>query len=203
MTETLFALVAEWGIGVILAATFLSCLFVPMPSSALMLAGGAFAAAGDLVAWQAFAAAWIGAVAGDQAGFRLGRLGGPAVNGLIDRKPARARMRARAARALDRHGGLAVFFSTWAVAPLGPWVNLVAGATGLGWLRFTLWDAAGEAIWVTLYTGLGYTFATRIEDLAALTGNAAGFAAAAVLAVGLGALLLARRRRRRPARPAG
>ena len=196
MTGSLFALVADWGIVVILAATFLSCLFVPIPSSALMLAGGAFAAAGDLVVWQAFAAAWTGAVSGDQTGFRVGRLGGPAVNRLIDRAPRRARMRARAARALDRHGGLAVFFSTWAVAPLGPWVNIVAGATGLGWLRFTLWDAAGEAIWVTLYTGLGYAFASRIGDLATLTGNAAGFAVAAALAAGLGALLLARRRQR-------
>jgi membrane protein DedA with SNARE-associated domain len=90
-----------------------------------------------------------------------------------------------------------VFFSTWLVAPLGPWVNLAAGATGMGALRFTFWDALGEAIWVAIYVGLGYVFAANIDALSAVLGNAVAAITALAVAAGLGALLV-RAARKRP-----
>ena len=58
MTETVFALVSSWGPWVIFASAFLSCLALPIPTSLMMLTGGAFAAAGDLALWQVVAAAF-------------------------------------------------------------------------------------------------------------------------------------------------
>jgi membrane protein DedA with SNARE-associated domain len=98
---------------------------------------------------------------------------------------------------VERWGGLGVFFSTWLVAPLGPWVNLAAGATGMGAVRFTVWDAIGDAIWVAIYVGLGYAFATNIDALSAILGNAAAAITALAVAGGLG-LLLVRAARKRP-----
>ncbi|MEZ5769847.1 MAG: VTT domain-containing protein [Paracoccaceae bacterium] len=113
--------------------------------------GGALAAAGDLALWQVVAAAWTGAVLGDQAGFLIGRFGGTPVVDRLARSPARAAVLARARALVDRRGGVGVFLSTWAVAPLGPWVNFIAGATGLGWLRFSVADVIGEVIWSRLH----------------------------------------------------
>ncbi len=189
MTETLLNLVSSYGALVIFLSCFLSCLLLPIPSSILMLTGGAFVASGDLVGWQVAGAAWLGAVLGDQTGFRLGRFGTAPLDRLVARDPRRARLARRAQALVDRQGGLGVFFSTWLFAPLGPWVNIIAGAARLGWLRFTLWDAAGEAIWVGLYVGLGYAFAGQIEMVAELTGSVSGLIAAGVVALVLGLYL--------------
>ncbi|UWQ15725.1 DedA family protein [Aliiroseovarius sp. M344] len=185
MTDAVFALLSTYGPWVVFASAFLSCLAVPIPTSLMMLAGGAFAAAGDLALTNVVSAAFAGAVIGDQTGYSLGRYGGRDMLDRLARSPARKAVLTRAQGFTDRHGGKGVFLSTWAVAPLGPWVNFAAGATGLNWLRFTIWDILGETIWVTLYVGLGYGFAARIESLASLLGNLAGFLVAAVVAAGM------------------
>lgn len=183
MTETVFRLVADWGALIIFASAFLSCLALPIPTSLMMLTGGAFSAAGDLALWQVALAAWIGAVAGDQAGFLIGRLGGAPLIARLARAPARASVLARARAVVDRHGGTGVFLSTWAIAPLGTWVNFIAGATGLDWRRFTLADVLGEVVWIVLYVGLGYAFAAHVALLADLLGNAVGLVAALCVAL--------------------
>lgn len=196
MTEALFALVTGYGVAAIAVATFLSCLALPIPSSLMMLAGGGFAASGDLALAPVAGAAFGGAVLGDQTGFRLGRFGTTRLAGWIDRSPARAALLRRAHVVVERWGTTGVFFSTWAAAPLGPWVNFAAGAAGMNGWRFTLWDTAGEAIWVTVYVGLGYAFASNLDVLAGVLTNAAGALTAALIALVLGALLLRRRRDR-------
>lgn len=196
MTETLFALVSVYGLGIIAAMTFLSCLALPVPSSLAMLAGGAFVASGDLVGWQVVAAALIGAILGDQLGYHLGRWGGPPLIAQIEHAPQRARLIARGRRMIDRWGGLGVYFTTWAMSPLGPYVNALAGALGMGRLRFTLYDTVGEATWVFLYVGLGYAFASRISLLADLASSTVGFLSAGTVAVFLGVLLWRRVRNR-------
>jgi membrane-associated protein len=184
MSEVVFSLVTSWGPWVIFASAFLSCLALPIPTSLMMLTGGAFVAAADLSMWQVVLAAFTGAVLGDQAGFLIGRYGGTPVVERLARAPARRAVLERARALVDRRGGIGVFFSTWAIAPLGPWVNFIAGATGLGWARFTLADVLGEAIWVTLYVGLGYLFASQISTVAEVMGDAMGLTAGLAVAIG-------------------
>jgi membrane-associated protein len=197
VSDLLFSLVSTYGTLVIAVTTFLSCLALPIPASFVMLAGGAFAASGDLALGAVVAAAFGGAVIGDQAGFRAGRYGGRKLETRIGRAPARAALLARARAFVERWGVAGVFFSTWLVAPLGPWVNLAAGAAGMGAWRFTFWDALGEAIWVAIYVGLGYAFAANIGALSSVLGNAVASVTAIAIAAGLGVLLV-RAARRRP-----
>lgn len=185
MTDAFFGLVSSYGAAILFVSCYLSCLFIPIPSSLLMLAGGAFVASGDLVLWQVVTGAYLGAVLGDQTGFRLGRFGDDVLIRLTRGRPARERVLDRARKMVARRGGPGVFFSTWLVAPLGPWVKLIAGATGLGWVRFTLWDAAGEAIWVTVYVALGYAFAGQITFVGDVLSNAVASLAALIVAGGL------------------
>lgn len=203
MTDTVFALVTAWGALVIFASSFLSCLALPIPTSLMMLSGGAFVASGDLALWQVIAGAWGGAIVGDQTGYLIGRYGGAPLVGRIARTPARRAVLTRARALVDRRGGLGVFFSTWLFAPLGPWVNFIAGTTGLSWLRFSIWDVLGETIWVAVYVGLGYGFASRIEELSDLLGSAVGLlaalAVAAAMAVWIRGALKAQRAKARQA----
>ncbi len=190
MNEVLFGFVSTYGLPVVAVAAYLSCLAVPIPTFAVMLAGGAFAATGDLVLWQVIATAYVAAVLGDQTGFQIGRWGGPSIIATLERNSTRARLIERAQETIRSWGGIGVFFSTWLFAPLGPWVNLVAGAVRLSWARFTAWDAAGEAIWVTLYVSLGFVFAERLPELSDLVGEWAGLITSATVMVSLGILIV-------------
>lgn len=189
MSSAYFAVIADWGVPVLALATFLSCLAVPVPTSLMMLAAGAFAASGDLSLASAALAAFAGAVLGDQAGFGLGRSGGQALSGWIARRPARALLMQRAGAGLARRGATAVFLSRWLFSPLGPYVNLLAGAARMNWGRFTLAGSAGEAVWVALYVGLGYAFGGQIAMIAELAANAVGLLTSAVLAAVFGLAL--------------
>ncbi|MCG3268714.1 DedA family protein [Yoonia sp. I 8.24] len=171
MTDFFFGLVATWGLVVIGASAYFSCLAVPVPTFAVMLSGGAFAAAGDLVLWQVLAVAYIAAICGDQTGFQLGRLGGRWLDARLASRPNRAALFARAQQIVDRWGSIGVFFSTWAAAPLGPWVNFAAGAARFNPWKFLIWDTLGEAIWVTGYVMLGYYFATNLDALTTLVND--------------------------------
>lgn len=185
MTEILFALVPVWGGWILVGATFLSCLAVPLPSSLLMLAGGAFAASGDLTLWSVVLAAWVGAVVGDQAGYVLGHFGKQIWRDRPGPGPGTLAILTRARAFLQQRGGLAVFLSRWLVSPLGPYINLLAGAGGLSWPRFSLGSLAGEAVWVALYVALGWMFSAQIEAVANLTGNVVGLLASLAIVLGL------------------
>lgn len=197
MTDWLLALVPAWGPWLLAAVNFASCLALPVPASIMMLAAGGFVAAGDIAGATAGAAALAGAVAGDQAGYLAGRAGG---GGLLARLSARAAPLSRAQAMLASRGGVAVFLSRWLVSALGPYVNLAAGAAGTPWLRFTLWGAAGEAVWVGLYLSVGYTFAGNLTGAVAMAGNLLGLMAAGAVALGLGAWLVTLARAERTGR---
>ncbi|MEJ6398089.1 DedA family protein [Yoonia sp. 208BN28-4] len=186
MSETILALVADYGVGIVFTVTFLSCLALPVPSSLLMLASGGFAATGDLSLTAVFGAAFGGAILGDNSGYWIARGLGDRFHAWLDRAPKRAALLARTKAFMARWGGSSVFFSCWLVAPLGPYVNYVSGLSRLRWIRFALWGIAGEIVWVSLYVGLGYSFADSITEVASVLGNASGLICAALGTVVLG-----------------
>lgn len=183
MSETIFALVSAYGSLIIFASAFLSCLALPIPTSLMMLSGGAFISTGDLTFSEVILAAFIGAVLGDQTGYVMGRLGGAPLVERVARAPKRALLVNRARRTVAERGGLGVFLSTWLFAPLGPWVNFIAGAGGLSWARFTVADVLGEIVWVTIYVSLGVAFSQSITEIADVMGNVLGLLAALAVVI--------------------
>jgi membrane-associated protein len=186
MTAWLLALVPQYGLWLLAATTFLSCLALPFPASILMLTAGGFAAAGDLVLWQAFMAAAAGGIAGDQLGYWAGRGLGASLLTRLRKDPARDKLLVRADALMDRRGVLAVFLSRWLLSPLGPWVNLIAGSTSYGWLRFSLAGVAGESVWAGLYVGAGYGFGGNVEAASEMLGSVLGLVGAVGAVVVLG-----------------
>lgn len=190
MTDWLLALVPQYGLWLLAAATFCSCLALPFPASILMMTAGGFVAAGDLALLPTFAAATAGGITGDQLGFWAGRKIGRPLLSRLRRDPARDKLLARAVKMLERRGILAVFLTRWLFSPLGPWVNLTTGSTGYPWARFTAAGIAGEAVWSGLYVGIGYAFAGNIAAASDMLGSVLGLLASAAAAVILGLWLL-------------
>jgi membrane protein DedA with SNARE-associated domain len=162
-----------------------------------MLATGALVASGDMDLVPLLVLGIGGAVLGDQAGFALGRLGGEWVRDAAGRWSALSSALGRAEDLSKRWGASSVFLSRWLVSPLGPYVNLAAGMAGVSWFVFTIAGVAGEAIWVSLYIGLGIAFSTSIQALSDVLGLFSWFLIAAGVTVLIGWRLLVALRARR------
>ena len=198
MTDLLLLWVSDYGVLVISLTTLLSCFALPLPSSLMMMAGGAFAAAGDLVLWQLCAGAFLGAFSGAEISYYIARKHGGARlwQWLRQRKEA-ANLLTQAESLLDRHGGWAVYLTRWLFAPMGPYVNLIAGATQMPWRRVVLADLTGGITWVAVYVSLGYAFGNQIEALSDTLGSVLGALTAGVVTVLLGLALWRKRREQR------
>lgn len=189
MTETLLALVPEWGALLIALVNFLACLALPLPASLFMLAAGAFAAAGDLAVLPLWIGAICGALLGDQCGFWMGRGFGPRILARLRRRRRTAALVNRAVSWLDKRRLPAIFLSRWLVSALCPYVNFSAGAARITWAGFTLPAVAGTCIWVSIYIGLGYSFSSHIQELGSVLGNLAAAIASGVIAAVIGRTL--------------
>lgn len=186
MNDWLLLQLAAYGIPLLFITTYLSCLAVPVPSSLMMLAAGAFIASGDLPLSSTAIAALAGAILGDQTGYGLGRFGSAPVDKHLATRPKSAALFTRAQEFTSKWGGLGVYFSRWLVSPLGPYVNFASGLTRHRWAGFTFWGVLGEMTWVTLYIGLGFTFAQNIGAVAEIAADISGVLAAGLVTVALG-----------------
>lgn len=186
MTDWLLLQMALWGAPLLFVVNFLSCIAVPIPASMVMLTAGAFIATGDLVFGYVWAAAFIGAVLGDQAGFKIGQGGGNRLATFIAADPKRADLFNQAEKFTHKHGGLGIFLTRWALSPLGPYANFAAGAVAMHRGKFTIWGTAGEFVWVTMYLGLGYIFSNQLGTVASYASDISGLLAAGAVALGLG-----------------
>ncbi|AUH63612.1 DedA family protein [Paracoccus zhejiangensis] len=155
MTEWLEALLPQWGPLLLAASAFLSCLMVPLPTSALLIAAGALGGTGHLDLPVLVAGAWLGAAAGDLTAFSLAHRLGPRLEAMGGRRKA---LFDRARQFITHRGPIAVFLARWLITPLGPASNYVAGATGMKPARFVAASVPGEFLWVVTQMGAGYLF---------------------------------------------
>lgn len=196
MSDWLLQLIAHYGAPVLGLVTFASCLALPVPASLVMLAAGAFAAAGDLSLGAVWLLALAGALLGDQTGFRLGRLASSPIKAALSIRPRRRALYTRAKAYIRANGSSGIFLTRWLFSPLGPYANFAAGAAGFGWARFSTAAAAGEVIWVSVYLALGFAFGQNLEMAADLASQLIGFLAALGGALFLGRWLLRLTRKR-------
>lgn len=184
MTDLLH-LISQYGLSIVMLTTMLACLMLPAPATPVLLAAGTLTGTGHLHLPEIFAAALIGAIAGDVLACLIAREIAPR---LIRNSPRRAAIFARAQQLLDRRGDLALFLGRWLISPLGPALNYVAGMAGFPLPRFILASAAGEAVWAALYLGIGHLFGRNYR--AAAHDIADGSIAIMVLVIGCAVALI-------------
>ena len=159
---------APWGYLVVGLAVFLENSIgagLVVPGETLVILGGFYARIGSppLVLPVVTLIAVVFAVLGDNVGYVLGRRYG---RGILERVGPRVGLSAAKLAAADRyyasHGGKTVFLGRFipVVRSVG---FILAGAAGLPWRRFIVYDVAGAAIWATGHTVLGYLIGASYE----------------------------------------
>ncbi|MFN8638759.1 MAG: DedA family protein [Dehalococcoidia bacterium] len=195
MSSFVLDLVATYGAPALCVALLVSAVGVPLPGTVLLLMAGALISTGDLDIWQVLIFGTIGAVAGDQVGYWIGRASSTWVKDELTRLLDADVHIERAETMLGRWGWIAVFLTRWLITPLGPWVNVGSGSIEYSWAWFVAWGTLGEALWVGIYVTAGALFADRVQAVGDLVSSSGWVLAGLTLAVLIGWQLVQRARR--------
>lgn len=172
---------------------------VPVPGETVLILGAVYAGSGRLSIVLVVLLGFLGAVVGDNIGFALGRFGG---RRLVERwgryillTPERLD---KATAFFERHGGKVIVIARF-VEGLRQANGIVAGTTGMHWAKFLAFNALGAALWVGVWSAVGYFSGNHITSIYDTASQYSTYLAAAV-AAGIIALIVRHllRRGRRP-----
>jgi membrane-associated protein len=186
MNDQLLAAVSQYGSPALFGIVAIAALGVPLPITLLLIVAGSMISQGAMDLWWAIGAAGAGSILGDQAGYAIGRWGGPAVVAKLSRLLGKnVDLPAMEAKARN-WGGPGIFVTRWIFGALGPWINLASGTAGYPWHWFLFWDALGEITGAAVYISLGRFFSDRVIALQAVLGDLTWAFAALAAAIFLG-----------------
>ena len=191
MPLTLASLTSHVGYVALVLLVAVESAGVPVPGETALIAAGLLAASHKLNIAVVIVLAAAAAIAGDNAGYQLGRrLGRRALTRSGRLESVRRSMLERSERFFERHGPKAVFLGRW-VAGLRVWASWLAGATHMPWGTFIFWNALGGIAWATSVGLAAYALGRAAADVFKTAGE--GIAIAVVLALAV-AIVIARRR---------
>ena len=193
-----FSLSGWWVAGTVFALALVECaLFFGFvfPAEIAVILGGVLCSRGNVELWQAIPAAVLGAIIGDSLGYALGsRFGAP----FLERKMGKRWAVVQAA--LLKHGAAAVFFGRFS-AFLRAAIPSAAGAAGIPYAKFLLWNVIGGVVWGTGFTLLGYAGGESYHAILGYAGEAGWIVLGLAVAIIVAAVVWRRRfRHRSPAR---
>ncbi|HEX3688293.1 MAG TPA: DedA family protein [Solirubrobacteraceae bacterium] len=174
---------------------------VPVPGETVLILGAVYAGTGRLNIVLVALLGFCGAVIGDNAGFAIGHFGGRPLAERYGRyvflTPERLD---KATGFFERHGGKVIVIARF-VEGLRQANGIIAGMTGMPWQRFLIFNAIGAALWVAVWTTVGYASGSHIDAIYATATRYSAYiaAAVAVLVIAYVARRLIRRRRARSA----
>ncbi len=138
---------------------------VPVPGETVLILAAVYAGAGRLNIFVVILLAFLACVAGDNIGFAIGHFGGrPVVERFgkyIFLTPERLD---KATRFFERHGGKIIVIARF-VEGLRQANGIIAGMSGLHWRRFLAFNALGAALWVGVWTSIGYFSGDNIDAI--------------------------------------
>ena len=158
---------------------------VPVPGETVLILAAVYAGTGRLNIVLVALLGFCGALLGDNIGFAVGHFGG---RRLVERygryvflTPERL---GRATAFFDRHGGKIIIVARF-IEGLRQANGIIAGTSGMRWSRFLIFNAIGAALWVAVWTSVGYFSGSHID---AIYKDATRYST--YLAIGLCGLLL-------------
>lgn len=136
---------------------------VPAPGETVLIAAAFFAGLGQLNIFAVFLMAFVGAVIGDNIGFAIGQYGG---HPLVERFGKYVFLTPERLHKLEvffnRHGGKVVMVARF-IEGLRQANGVIAGLSEMKWLKFITYNAIGAALWVGLWSAVGYLGGSHIE----------------------------------------
>jgi len=173
---------------------------VPVPGETVLVLGAVYAGTGRLNIVLVAVLAFCGAVVGDNLGFAIGHFGGRPLAERYGRYIFLTPERLDKATAFfDRHGGKVIIIARF-VEGLRQANGIIAGTTGMHWSRFLLFNMIGAALWVGVWTAVGYASGSHINTIYDDVTRYFTYVVA-VLVVGVVAYIAWRVVRRRSAQP--
>jgi membrane protein DedA with SNARE-associated domain len=159
---------------------------VPVPGETVVILAAVYAGTGRLNIALVALLGFCGALLGDNIGFAIGHFGGRRLAQRYGRYIFLTPERLDKATAFfDRHGGKIIIVARF-IEGLRQANGIIAGTTGMQWTRFLIFNAIGAALWVLVWTSVGYFSGNHIDTIY----NAAT-RYSTYLAIALGGLLLA------------
>jgi membrane protein DedA with SNARE-associated domain len=129
---------------------------VPAPGETILIAAAVYAGAGQLNIVLVALIGFVAAVIGDNIGFAIGHFGGRRLVLRFGRYVFITEPRlAKAEDFFARHGGKIVTVARF-IEGLRQANGIVAGLARMHWAKFLAFNALGAALWVGLWTTLGY-----------------------------------------------
>jgi membrane protein DedA with SNARE-associated domain len=151
-----------WAIGLLIT---LEDFGVPVPGETILIAGAIFAGAGRINIVSLGVVAFVAAVTGDNIGFAIGHFGGRALALRFGKYVFLTEERLnKAERFFDRRGSIVITFARF-VEGLRQANGIIAGITGMHWLRFLIFNAIGAALWVGTWVTIGYFAGNNITTV--------------------------------------
>jgi membrane protein DedA with SNARE-associated domain len=202
--EALSSPLQHFGVWAIALLIMVEDFGIPVPGETILIAGAIYAGAGRLNVVAVGVAAFIAAIIGDNIGFAIGHFGGRALALRWGKYVFLTEERLNKAEAFfDRRGAIVITFARF-VEGLRQANGIIAGITGMHWLRFLIFNAIGAALWVGTWVSLGYLAGDHITTIYHYITLYSYYVliALAVLVVGYIAWRLRRRRRRSASAPA-
>jgi membrane protein DedA with SNARE-associated domain len=148
-------------VGVVLIEDF----GVPVPGETILILGAVYAGTGRLNIVLVALLGFCGAVLGDNIGFAIGHFGG---RRLVERygryiflTPERLD---KTTAFFERHGGKIITIARF-VEGLRQANGIIAGISGMHWARFLLFNVIGAALWVAVWTSVGYFSGSHINTI--------------------------------------
>jgi membrane protein DedA with SNARE-associated domain len=146
----------HYGIWAIALLIMLEDFGIPVPGETILIAGAVYAGAGRLNIVAVGVAGFIAAIIGDNIGFAIGHFGGRALALRWGKYVFLTAERLDKAEAFfDQRGAIVITFARF-VEGLRQANGIIAGITGMHWLRFLIFNAIGAALWVGTWVSLGY-----------------------------------------------
>jgi membrane protein DedA with SNARE-associated domain len=143
--------------------------------------------------------AFVAAVTGDNIGFAIGHFGGRALALRFGKYVFLTEERLdKAERFFDRRGSIVITFARF-VEGLRQANGIIAGITGMHWLRFVIFNAIGAALWVGTWITIGYFAGNNITTIYHYITLYSYYVLAGLVVLIVGYIVWRRRRRRRAA----
>ena len=182
-------------VGLLSFAEAASFVGLVVPGETALLLAGALASTGAVSLPALIAVAAVTAVLGDSVGYEIGRRLGPRLRrGRLGRWIGPDRWD-RAEAMIARRGPGAVFLGRW-VGVLRALVPALAGATGMPYRRFLLWNVLGGITWAAGIASLGFVAGAALPMVQRILGQVSVVVVALVVA----AVVVRRVHRRRQVR---
>jgi membrane protein DedA with SNARE-associated domain len=163
--HTLEPTLNHYGYLAVLGLVLIEDFGVPVPGETVLTLAAVYAGAGRLNIWLVALLGFCGALLGDNIGFAIGHFGGRPLAERYGRyiflTPERLD---KATRFFDRHGGKIIIVARF-IEGLRQANGIIAGISGLRWQRFLLFNAIGAALWVAVWTSVGYFAGNHIDTI--------------------------------------